>query len=218
MTTRLTRTWPNLKDAVRITGGYKSFKKEVSDMSDSVKKEVCESKKRANEIILKDMEERLKKQQEAMEESIASLRSESKVVVETKKDAANLCELVKLKPWKVKLLIHNSTDSHVKKDEGGRNRVTALVAVSLIPFLTCEWAESWINNFTFHSLSFTNSQRLAASSLVSTATFDSDLREAMDSSMASCCLFNLSSMSFNIISLALFFDSQTSFLTESDMS
>ncbi|VVA29059.1 Hypothetical predicted protein [Prunus dulcis] len=41
---------------------------EISDMSESLKKEVGESKKRANEIILKDMEERLKKQQEAMEE------------------------------------------------------------------------------------------------------------------------------------------------------
>ncbi|PQM40421.1 hypothetical protein Pyn_20727 [Prunus yedoensis var. nudiflora] len=47
--------------------------------SESLKKEGCESKKRANEIILKDMEERLKKQQEAMEEPIASLRFESKV-------------------------------------------------------------------------------------------------------------------------------------------
>ncbi|KAL6269299.1 hypothetical protein ACE6H2_026210 [Prunus campanulata] len=83
--------------------------------SESLKKEGCESKKRANEIILKDMEERLKKQQEAMEGSIASLRSESKVAVETKEDTANLCDLVKLKPWKVKLLIHDSALSHVKK-------------------------------------------------------------------------------------------------------
>ncbi|KAI5312390.1 hypothetical protein L3X38_041563 [Prunus dulcis] len=99
---------------VRITGGYKSFKKEVFDMSESLEKEVCESKKKDNEIILKDMEERLKKQQEDMEESIASLRSESKVAVETKEDTANLCELVKLKSWKVKLLIHDSAHSHVK--------------------------------------------------------------------------------------------------------
>ncbi|CAL9020377.1 unnamed protein product, partial [Prunus brigantina] len=207
-----------LKDEVRITGGYKSFKKEVSDISDSVKKKVCESKKRANEIILKDMEERLKKQQEAMEESIASLRSESKVAVETKEDAANLCELVKLKPWKVKLLIHDSAHSHVKK--GIRETATKAGPRFLppSPFLTCESAELWINNFTFLGFSFTNSQRLAASSLVSTATFVSDLREAMDSSMASSCFFNISSMSFNIISLAPFFDSQTSFLTESDMS
>ncbi|CAB4289332.1 unnamed protein product [Prunus armeniaca] len=64
------------------------------------------------------MDERLKKQEDrchGMEESIASLRSKSKVAVETKEDAANLCELVELKLWKVKLLIHDSADSHVKK-------------------------------------------------------------------------------------------------------
>ncbi|VVA29060.1 Hypothetical predicted protein [Prunus dulcis] len=30
-------------------------------------------------------------------------------------DTANLWELVELKPWKVKLLIHDSANSHVKK-------------------------------------------------------------------------------------------------------
>ncbi|VVA29063.1 Hypothetical predicted protein [Prunus dulcis] len=60
-------------------------------MSKSLKKEVCESKKRANELVLKDMEERLTE------------------------DTANLWELVELKPWKVKLLIHDSANSHVKK-------------------------------------------------------------------------------------------------------
>ncbi|PQP91654.1 hypothetical protein Pyn_09727 [Prunus yedoensis var. nudiflora] len=71
MATRLTRTWPKLIDAWRSRGACNSLETEVSDMAKSIKKEVCESQKRANEAILKDMEERLKKLKEAMAESIA---------------------------------------------------------------------------------------------------------------------------------------------------
>ncbi|KAL6269324.1 hypothetical protein ACE6H2_026235 [Prunus campanulata] len=46
------------------------------------------------------MKEILKQQKVALESSITSLWAESKVAVETKEDAANLCHLVKFKPWK----------------------------------------------------------------------------------------------------------------------
>ncbi|KAL6294612.1 hypothetical protein ACE6H2_002754 [Prunus campanulata] len=65
---------------------------------------MSESKKSVDETILKEMKQRLKQQKEALEESIASLRAESKVAVETQEDDANLCDLVKLKPWKVKVV------------------------------------------------------------------------------------------------------------------
>ncbi|PQM35628.1 hypothetical protein Pyn_05864 [Prunus yedoensis var. nudiflora] len=60
------------------------------------------------------MKEMLKQQKVALESSITSLWAESKVAVETKEDAANLCHLVKFTPWKVKLLIHDSAPPYVK--------------------------------------------------------------------------------------------------------
>ncbi|KAL6269323.1 hypothetical protein ACE6H2_026234 [Prunus campanulata] len=60
------------------------------------------------------MKEMLEQQKVALEESITSLWAKSKVPVETKEDVTNLCHLVKFKPLKVKLLIHDSAPPYVQ--------------------------------------------------------------------------------------------------------
>ncbi|PQQ13559.1 hypothetical protein Pyn_34241 [Prunus yedoensis var. nudiflora] len=73
---------------------------------------MSESRK-ADDKELNEKQDQFQAAKEAFNESFAKLRAEHKIVVRNEDDAADLCDLVRLKYWKVKLLVHDSTPSPV---------------------------------------------------------------------------------------------------------
>ncbi|CAL8174137.1 unnamed protein product [Prunus armeniaca] len=102
---RLTRTWPLLKQTASIRKDYDLLGKEI---------EVMSKWRKADDKELTAKQDQFQAVEEAFNESFAKLRAEHKIVVGNEDDAVDLCDLVRLKYWKVKLLVHDSTLGPVK--------------------------------------------------------------------------------------------------------
>ncbi|CAB4319849.1 unnamed protein product [Prunus armeniaca] len=122
--------------------------------------------------------------EEAFNESFAKLRAKHKIVVGNEDDAADLCDLVRLKYWKVKLLVHDSTLGPVKSLIWVEAQKGGLYSTH-IRDLTGPGVESCTNSLTFQYFNLTKLHKSTASSSFPTTILCSALSLAKDSLKAS---------------------------------